>query len=320
MRAPWCSYRGVAFGEVLLSPGVSDEGDDVLVLPNGRIIAAGASDGGLVLARLLPSGKLDSSFGKEGSARVPKFGIEVSQSTQVVRDGKGRLLVGLNEGTAEGMSSEGFPGVARFLPGGKLDRTFSGDGRRRIVRGERGYSGGIAAAPGGRVLVTFTRATSTDDQIAVARLEPGGRLDRTFGSKGLALIGSGSTRESGGGVGVTRDRRILIVGGFNDGTDDDRLLVRLLGDTRAPGTRITAGPRGSVEPGMYRIRFRGLRDTGLRFECRLKRPGAAAKFAPCRSPRRVRVRAGREYGFSVRATDPAGNVDPTPAATSFRGG
>lgn len=315
--SPDPSFSG---GAVMLNPGTSDEADDVLILPDGRIIVAGGSDGDLVLARLRANGTLDPSFGKGGIARVPGLGVEVGQATEVVRDGKGRLVVGLNKGTVGGFGAyEGFPAVARFLPGGELDRSFSGDGHRRIVRGDQGFFGGIAATAGGRIIVTFTSDEGTDSQIAVVRLKGGGGLDRTFGLKGTVLIGRAAMYERVDALGATRDRRILLAGAINDGTDDDRFLVRLLGDTRPPGTKILAGPRGPVDPGTYRFRFRALRDTGARYECSLKAGGGKPRFSPCRSSRRVRVRRGRSYEFAVRAVDPAGNTDRTPARISFRG-
>lgn len=319
--SPDPSFSG---GVVTLNLGVDDQADDVLVLPDGRILVAGGSDGDLVLIRLQPDGAVDKSFGMAGVARVNGLGIEADQGTKITRDGKGRIVVGLNDGTASGFSFEAVPAVVRLLPGGRLDRSFSGDGRRRIASGDTGYLAGIGTMAGGRIVVGFTRRAGTDSQVAVARLLPGGGLDKTFGKGGLALVGGDSTYESAGALAVTRDRRILVAGALNDGVDDDRFLVRLLGDTRPPGTRITKGPRGTVEPGVYRLRFRGLRDTGLRFQCSLVRARAQSQprrvFKPCRSPRRVEVRRRQSYVFSVRAIDPAGNVDRSPAVRAFRAG
>ena len=69
----------------------------------------------------------------------------------------------------------------------------------------------------------------------------------------------------------------------------------------------SAGPRRRV-----RIVFAST-ESGAGFECRL---GEAA-YAPCSSPARARVGAGR-HRFRVRAVDAAGNADPTPALHVWR--
>jgi hypothetical protein len=53
-------------------------------------------------------------------------------------------------------------------------------------------------------------------------------------------------------------------------------------------------------------------DAGSTFECDLDGTG----FAPCTSPYNPAVAPGT-HTLSVRATDPQGNVDPTPATTTF---
>lgn len=55
-------------------------------------------------------------------------------------------------------------------------------------------------------------------------------------------------------------------------------------------------------------------EPGSTFSCSLD--GAA--FAPCSSPRSYRGLAPRPHSFRTRATDPAGNADPTPATATFR--
>jgi hypothetical protein len=54
-------------------------------------------------------------------------------------------------------------------------------------------------------------------------------------------------------------------------------------------------------------------EAGSTFECRLD----AGRFHPCASPYRKRVSAG-VHRLEVRAIDPAGNVDPTPARMRLR--
>ena len=54
-------------------------------------------------------------------------------------------------------------------------------------------------------------------------------------------------------------------------------------------------------------------EPGSTFECRLD----SANWAPCTSPRGYSALAAGTHTFEVRATDQAGNTDPTPARRSF---
>jgi hypothetical protein len=83
-------------------------------------------------------------------------------------------------------------------------------------------------------------------------------------------------------------------------------------DTTAPGTVISAGPSGEVPPGDVAFSF-GSDDAGATFECRVD----DAPFAPCVSPQPVLAPAPGPHTFEVRAVDPAGNADPSPAAGAW---
>jgi hypothetical protein len=79
------------------------------------------------------------------------------------------------------------------------------------------------------------------------------------------------------------------------------------GDTTAPDTTITAGPKAKTKSKSASFEFSST-EAGSSFECKLE---------PCTSPRDVKVKKGK-HSFAVRATDAAGNVDPTPATQSWK--
>lgn len=90
-------------------------------------------------------------------------------------------------------------------------------------------------------------------------------------------------------------------------------------DTTAPQTRIVKGPKKRIRTRKQRLTAKfsfSSDDPAARFECKLDK-GA---FRPCSSPKRYRIKATakfRKHTFSVRAVDPAGNVDATPAMRRF---
>ena len=83
-------------------------------------------------------------------------------------------------------------------------------------------------------------------------------------------------------------------------------------DTRPPETTITAGPSGSTSATGATLEF-SADETASTFECRLD----TAAFANCSSPKAYTGLAPGSHTFEVRATDPAGNVDPTPASRTW---
>ena len=85
-------------------------------------------------------------------------------------------------------------------------------------------------------------------------------------------------------------------------------------DTVPPGTTIDTGPSGSIGTDSAVFTFSS-GDAGASFECSLN--GAPATFTPCTSPQTYSDLAEGVHAFEVRAKDPAGNLDPTPATRSF---
>jgi hypothetical protein len=82
-------------------------------------------------------------------------------------------------------------------------------------------------------------------------------------------------------------------------------------DLTAPQTTLVDGPDPLVNSkhrrAIVRFRFRSS-ERGSTFECRLDE----RRWAACDSPRRLLVDGG-DHVFRMRAIDPAGNADPTPA-------
>ncbi len=79
-----------------------------------------------------------------------------------------------------------------------------------------------------------------------------------------------------------------------------------------PETVIAKGPKDKTKKKTATFEFSS-NESGSTFECSLD-DGA---FAPCSSPDTVKVKKGK-HSFRVRATDPAGNVDGSPAADEWK--
>jgi parallel beta helix pectate lyase-like protein/thrombospondin type 3 repeat protein len=83
-------------------------------------------------------------------------------------------------------------------------------------------------------------------------------------------------------------------------------------DTDPPQTSITSGPSGTVTAQTASLGFKA-DETGSTFQCRLD----GSSWGACTSPRSYSSLALGAHTFDVRATDGAGNVDPTPASRSW---
>jgi hypothetical protein len=83
-------------------------------------------------------------------------------------------------------------------------------------------------------------------------------------------------------------------------------------DTTAPDTSITSSPPDPTSDPSASFDF-SASEAGSSFECSLD--GAA--FAACTSPQDYGGLAPGSHAFEVRATDPAGHTDPSPASYSW---
>jgi hypothetical protein len=83
-------------------------------------------------------------------------------------------------------------------------------------------------------------------------------------------------------------------------------------DTDPPETTLTKQPKAKTKKRKAKLTF-AADEAGATFQCSLD--GSA--FAPCGSAFAKRVKPGRHV-FAVRATDVAGNADPTPATARWK--
>jgi uncharacterized delta-60 repeat protein len=114
-------------GLVTTSLGSVDGASDVLVQPNGRIVAVGDSGtlgaSGFALARYRTNGSLDRSFGSGGKVRTTFGGSSVPTAAALQADGKLVLV-----GWLADYPNWAFA-VARYRADGRLDRGFGAGGK-----------------------------------------------------------------------------------------------------------------------------------------------------------------------------------------------
>ena len=164
-----------------IGPGTND--DDycrgMAIQPNGKIIIGGRSfltpsTYGLVVVRYDTDGSLDTTFDGDGKAQfempaiIEMYGFALQSDGRILIAGRSFL-----NGVFTGL-------IARFNTNGSLDTSFGTNGSTTAS-----VSGifSVALQPDGKIIASGTQGP--DPAFAIARLNPNGSLDTSFGTNGV---------------------------------------------------------------------------------------------------------------------------------------
>jgi uncharacterized delta-60 repeat protein len=261
------------FGENGVSfPGVDGASIDGLAQDGeGRLVGVG---GGFTVGRYQSNGSLDKSFGRGGSV-TSFFGFDsLAHALAIQPDGK--LVVA---GTGTGFFDAAV--LARYLPDGRLDRSFGKNGQARLSLGHRG--GGaldVAVLPNGRILAAGFGIGEDDRwKAAVIAFRPNGTIDRRYNGDGLSTL----TLEDGEGsieftvMQALRGGKLLLAGDIAGRV----MLVRLLADGR-PDPSFSGDGVAYVDVGGCRCRYAST--TGLALDRRGRAVVSASLAGPDPEP------------------------------------
>jgi uncharacterized delta-60 repeat protein len=210
-------------GKVTTSITGDDEINAMALQEDGKIVVAGYASGpnnaDLALARYLPDGDLDPSFGDHGILKDDLGGGDGASAVAIQSDGK-IVVAGISDHTRVAESDYNFT-VLRYEPDGSRDRTFNQTGEISIgfAEGSGDFARALAVQKNGRILVAgWTNAGGAAD-IAVVRLQQTGKLDPSFGNNGMVQInlGPGASGEGATAMALQRDGKILLAGGSING-------------------------------------------------------------------------------------------------------
>lgn len=195
-------------GRVLL-PGRIETSVGTALLPDGRTLLAGERQ----LVALLPSGRIDRSFGDDGLLHFASSPVPSPAAIGAIAvDSRGRIVVVADHGfwpRAEPRRSLAL--VVRYTPGGRLDPSFGGgDGvlvtdlglpTARVQPGSEGapepidmWVRSVAVDSGDRIVLSGERATAVSYykghllgrfETFVGRLTVDGEADGTFAGDGV---------------------------------------------------------------------------------------------------------------------------------------
>ncbi|HVZ23481.1 MAG TPA: hypothetical protein VG871_20555 [Vicinamibacterales bacterium] len=181
-------------GHVCIAPengtaGPLSEGAKIALLADGRILIAGfsvhtgSSSTDFSVARLMPNGDPDATFGPahDGWAFVAfdEGGTLTDMANTIALDAQGRIIVAGFVDSSTGART----GVARLLADGQPDPTFGTQGRVELdtVAGAQN----LVALPNGEIFTGGSSTTPGDFRGVAAMLRSDGTLDPRFGEGGI---------------------------------------------------------------------------------------------------------------------------------------
>ena len=196
-----------AGGVITTDLGGNDVAYGLALQPDGNIVVAGRTSGAnydFALARYTITGTLDSDFGTNGITTTGFRGNDTAYGLVLQPDGK---IV------AVGQTRNNFA-LARYTGSGGLDNTFDSDGKVTTDFGSDETGRAVALQPDGKIVAV---GHTDGRRLSVARYNPDGSLDNTFGTQGRAnnpLGGSGY--DHGYAVAIQPDRKIIAAGSDGD--------------------------------------------------------------------------------------------------------
>ncbi len=189
-----------------------DVGFDLEERGDGRILVTGNTgvedSERTAVARFHPDGSLDGSFGS--GARVvlnSSPGYEDATSIRLLDDD--RILIA---GDANGRVF-----LARFLPDGGFDPTFSGDGK--VVTDLPGYyefASVVRLQPDGKAVISGYVSGGSGGRMLVARYRTNGTLDPTFSGNGWNGVDLTTGPDQAWDLALQADGRMLLTGSANE--------------------------------------------------------------------------------------------------------
>ncbi|MEP6601811.1 MAG: delta-60 repeat domain-containing protein [Nitrospirota bacterium] len=246
-------------GIVISHFSTTDSLDAVAIQSDGKIVVVGSAQAtsgnngtNVLVARYNSNGTLDTTFGTNGAVITklrsnipPSWYFSASaQDVAVLADGK-ILVAGQTTSVAFGRMA-----LLRYNSNGTLDQTY-GDAGKVITEfpvGPNGVNGGVGAnalalQADGKAVLAGSYVDNSFSEFALARINPDGSPDTTFGTDGRVTTSIGSGDGVALEVLMQPDGKIVAGGYFQAGIKNrDFALARYNTD----GTLDTSFGRGGI--------------------------------------------------------------------------
>jgi len=193
-----------------------------------RIVAAGG-EGDFSVARYLPDGTLDATFGAAGNGKVTALmGSSIGAARAVRVDADNKIVLA-------GHVSHDFA-LVRLDAGGRVDGGFGSSGKViTSVTSTWDEARGLTIDADGRLIVAgwAYEVGSSAGNFAVVRYLTDGQVDTTFGGTGMVItpVAEGTRADEGNAILLQSDERVpavrvLVAGQANGGSNSDFAIAR----------------------------------------------------------------------------------------------
>ena len=164
---------------------------------------------GLSSVALAGSGDPDPTFDGDGKLVLDLGPTGAGEGVAVQGDGK-ILVAGGDRIPAQTVSMNSLR-VSRLNADGSLDTSFGKNGSTDFDFGQPTVTSGMTIAPDGHiVLVGTTQSAGGNADVALARANPDGGADTSFGPKGFRVADMGQTLDGGSAVVEQADRKVVF--------------------------------------------------------------------------------------------------------------
>ena len=203
-----------------------DFGNAVVVLPTGKIVAAGAAFNGatfdLALVRYDATGTLDPSFGVGGKV-FTDLGSTDDEIQDLALQADGRIVALGETFDATGVAFA----LARYEADGALDAGFGSGGSVTTDFGSGDAQGqSVAVQPDGKIVAAGGGLFGPNVDFQLARYEGDGTLDAGFGTGGLVTTDFFGATDRALGMALQADGAIVLAGRAFNGVSRDFALAR----------------------------------------------------------------------------------------------
>ncbi len=160
-------------------------------LPDGRVVAVGASGQSSAVEQLRFSGVAVGAGGTAGPPWTRPVGASYSYANAAAAPADGRVL---SAGVATQRSGHPAMALMRTSPEGAPDPSWDGEGTALARARDGSVATDVVLEPGGRAVAAGHSSAGPLHAFMLARFDAGGALDRGFGGRGLVLTDFPGTR------------------------------------------------------------------------------------------------------------------------------
>ncbi|HYV92880.1 MAG TPA: T9SS type A sorting domain-containing protein [Chitinophagales bacterium] len=212
-----------AFGSII------NWGYAVAIQNDGKIVVVGLAgnffNSHFALVRYNTDGSLDSSFDADGKVTTA-VGVNYDGGYAIAIQSDGKIVAAGYSSSPDG-SDDDFA-LVRYNNDGSLDTTLDNDGKVSTPFGPFADTGNsVAIQSDGKIVVAgYSVVGGTNYYFALVRYNDNGSLDATFDADGKVTTLFGPDSDTGYGVAIQSDGKIVMVGDSWNGSSTDFAIVR----------------------------------------------------------------------------------------------